>query len=210
MTPTIPNIPDIPQPTAAKHNELEELRRQMADFKARLDSQKIISERMLRSVIDQRFSGIMMFVKVEAFVLLPLIALCFLFTCIMLNTSWWFYGATLLMTATSTTLDYLINRPSDLVNSSLVTIMRRIERQKRQRLITLAASIPVVIVWVIWYIAEINAGGSDLPIAAIIIGAVGGAAAGLVIFLRQQRSLTRSVNDINLMLNSNDTPAESL
>lgn len=207
MNPATPSIPPINAHTS-DIPELDELRRQMAEFKTRLESQKIISERMLLNVINQRFSGIMMFVKIEAFVLLPFIALCFLFVCHFFGLSWWFYGATVAMVFFSTLFDYLINSHNDPLSSSLITIMRSIERQKRRRLIQLAVSIPIVIAWVIWYIVEIHGSGSDFPIVGIIIGAVAGAIGGSIIFFRQQRSLTRSVNDINLLLNSTDIPPE--
>lgn len=194
-----------------QNTELELMRSQMEDFKAQLDKQKIVNEKMIIGSMKKSMSWIKRFVYFEC-CLVPLIAVSWFAIREFAHLSWLNYAFFMTMIIVDVIADYRINvsaiSDADYSRNNLLTTINKLTRMKRQRSISMMISLPALIVWLLWSGIEawmyIPADGSDFAQAAMyggIVGGVIGGVCGLIfafrIFLKMQRTNDEVISQIN-------------
>ena len=194
-----------------QNTELELMRSQMEDFKAQLDKQKIVNEKMIIGSMKKSMSWIKRYVYFEC-CLVPLIAVSWLAIKEYTHFSWPNYAFLMTMVIVDVIADYRINvsaiSDADYSRDNLLTTMSKLTRMKRQRSICMMISMPALFVWLLWSGIEawmyMPADAPDCARGAVyggIVGGVIGAVCGLIfafrIFLKMQRTNDEVISLIN-------------
>lgn len=194
-----------------QNTELELMRSQMEDFKAQLDKQKIVNEKMIIGSMKKSMSWIKRFVYFEC-CLVPIIAVSWFAIKEYALLSWLNYAFLMTMIIVSVIADYRINvsaiSDADYSRDNLVITIKKLTRMKRQRSIEMMIEVPVLVVWLLWSGIEawmyMPADAPDFVRAAVYCGMVGGVigvVCGLIfafrIFLKMQRTNDEVISQIN-------------
>lgn len=194
-----------------QNTELELMRSQMEDFKAQLDKQKIVNEKMIIGSMKKSMSWIKRFVYFEC-CLVPIIAVSWFAIKEYALLSWLNYAFLMTMIIVSVIADYRINvsaiSDADYSRDNLVTTIKKLTRMKRQRSIEMMIEVPVLVVWLLWSGIEVwmymPADAPDFARAAAYGGMVGGVigvVCGLIfafrIFSKMQRTNDEVISQIN-------------
>lgn len=194
-----------------QNTELELMRSQMEDFKAQLDKQKIVNEKMIIGSMKKSMSWIKRFVYFEC-CLVPIIAVSWFAIKEYALLSWLNYAFLMTMIIISVIADYRINvsaiSDADYSRDNLLTTITKLTRMKRQRSIAMMISIPAMIVWLLWSGIEawiyMPADALDCARGAVyggIVGGVIGGVCGLIfafrIFFKMQRTNDKVISQIN-------------
>ena len=197
------NNENIERNTAEGNDALEAMRGQMREFKALLDRQELVNERLLRKVTTERAAWMTKYQNFQLFFLLPFIYLAFLFIKYQGNISWLFYWATVLMCTVSVGYDTYVNRLGRKGYESLPLLDLAIElgKRRKRRRIQLLVGLPIAFVWMIWYCYEVAGDPFAYGIwVGICIGGIFGALIGFIIMKRMQRTDAETIGDIQQFL----------
>ena len=193
------------------YNELEVLRSQMEDFKAQLNQQKIVNEKLIIRSMKKSMSWIKKFIYFE-FCLIPVIAIMWLGIKEFAHLSWYNYLFMVTVVALDVIADYRINisvlSDEDYSRNNLVTTISKLTRMKRQRSMQMILFMPAIVVWLLWSGMEawtaLPADAPDFVRGAIYGGLVGGVIGGVVglvvafrIFFKMQRTNDEVISQIN-------------
>ena len=194
-----------------QNTELELMRSQMEDFKAQLDKQKIVNEKMIIGSMKKSMSWIKRYVYFEC-CLVPLIAVSWLAIKEYAHFSWPNYAFLMTMVIVDVIADYRINvsaiSDADYSRDNLLTTMSKLTRMTRQRSIEMMIEVPTLFIWLLWSGIEawiyMPADAPDCARAAVyggIVGGVIGGVCGLIfafrIFLKMQRTNDDVISQIN-------------
>lgn len=194
-----------------QNTELELMRSQMEDFKAQLDKQKIVNEKIIIGSMKKSMSWIKRFVYFEC-CLVPIIAVSWFAIKEYTLLSWLNYAFLMTMIIVSVIADYRINvsaiSDADYSRNNLLTTIKKLTRMKRQRSIEIMIEVPVLVVWLLWSGIEawmyMPADAPDFVRAAVYGGMVGGVigvVCGLIfafrIFFKMQRTNDEVISQIN-------------
>lgn len=137
--------------------QLEEMRKEMKELQATLQQQKIFTEKSLRQAMGHRSSWITRFVIVEV-IGLPFLILLFLGMKEFVGLSWGFVIASILFVTVDVVWDAIINRlrVGDYISLSLIDLQHRLIRQRNMRRIQLLIEVPLVVIWVVWFVYDIH------------------------------------------------------
>lgn len=191
--------------------ELEQLRQQMSILKDKLDKQEIVNGRLMRQAMSNKLSWIKKYIWFEIAILPPLLLL-FAGIHYSMQLSWWLYAFLALGLIIDVIADYRINKidKNELLSGNLVDAGRKLVLMKRQRAIAFGISMPLVVVWLIWFLYELlhsshvattemarglAAGG----FVGGIIGGVIGFVVGTLLFRRMQRTNDDIISQINAL-----------
>lgn len=193
------------------YNELEVLRSQMEDFKAQLNQQKIVNEKLIIRSMKKSMSWIKKFIYFE-FCLIPVIAIMWLGIKEFAHLSWYNYLCMVTVVVLDVIADYRINisalSDEDYSRNNLVTTISKLTRMKRQRSMQMILFMPAIVVWLLWSGMEawtaLPADAPDFVRGAIYGGLVGGVIGGVVglvvafrIFFKMQRTNDEVISQIN-------------
>lgn len=195
-----------------QNTELELMRSQMEDFKAQLDKQKIVNEKMIISSMKKSMSWIKRFVYFEC-CLVPFIAVSsWLAIKEFAHLSWLNYAFLMTMIIISVIADYRINvsaiSDADYSRNNLLTTIKKFTRMKRLRSIEMMIEVPTLFIWLLWSGIEawiyMPADAPDCARGAVyggIVGGVIGGVCGLIfafrIFFKMQRTNDEVISQIN-------------
>lgn len=195
-----------------QNTELELMRSQMEDFKAQLDKQKIVNEKMIISSMKKSMSWIKRFVYFECS-LVPIIAVSsWLAIKEFAHLSWLNYAFLMTMVIVSVIADYRINvsaiSDADYSRNNLLTTIKKLTRMKRLRSIEMMIEVPTLFIWLLWSGIEawiyMPADAPDCARGAVyggIVGGVIGGVCGLIfafrIFFKMQRTNDEVISQIN-------------
>ena len=194
-----------------QNTELELMRSQMEDFKAQLDKQKIVNDKMIIGSMKKSMSWIKRFVYFEC-CLVPIIAVSWFAIKEYALLSWLNYAFLMTMIIVSVIADYRINvsaiSDADYSRDNLVSTIKKLTRMKRLRSIEMMIEVPVLVVWLLWSGIEawmyMPADALDCARTAVyggIVGGVIGGVCGLIfafrIFLKMQRTNDEVISQIN-------------
>lgn len=136
-----------------QNTELELMRSQMEDFKAQLDKQKIVNEKMIIGSMKKSMSWIKRFVYFEC-CLVPIIAVSWLAIKEFAHLSWLNYAFLMTMVIVSVIADYRINvsaiSDADYSRDNLLTTIKKLTRMKRLRSIEMMIEVPTLFIWLLW------------------------------------------------------------
>ena len=114
-----------------KHTEFEEMRQQLDILKNKLDNQTLINDKLIRQSMLNKMS----FMKKYTWV--SFLALLFTYYAynevrILFNTSWWFYGFTVLVMTFIVCFDAYINHVNkkEFLNGDLIAASLQMQRMK--------------------------------------------------------------------------------
>lgn len=191
--------------------ELELMRSQMEDFKAQLDKQKIVNEKMIIGSMKKSMSWIKRYVYFECS-LVPLIAVSWLAIKEFAHLSWLNYAFLMTMVIVSVIADYRINvsaiSDADYSCNNLLTTIKKLTRMKRLRSIEMMIEMPAIVLWLLWSSIEawiyMPADAPDFMRGAVYGGIVGGVIGGFCglifafrIFFKMQRTNDEVISQIN-------------
>ena len=169
------------------YNELEVLHSQMEDFKAQLNQQKIVNEKLIIRSMKKSMSWIKKYIYFE-FCLIPVIAIMWLGIKEFAHLSWFNYLFVMAIV--------------------VLTTISKLTRMKRQRSIQMILFMPAFVVWLLWSGVEawtaLPADAPDFVRGAVYGGLVGGVIGGVVglvvafrIFFKMQRTNDEVISQIN-------------
>lgn len=194
-----------------QNTELELMRSQMEDFKAQLDKQKIVNEKMIIGSMKKSMSWIKRYVYFECS-LVPIIAVSWFAIKEFAHLSWLNYAFLMIITIVSVIADYRINvsaiSDADYSRDNLLTTIKKLTRMKRQRSIEMMIEMPAIVLWLLWSGIEawiyMPADAPDFMRGAVyggIVGGVIGGVCGLIfafrIFFKMQRTNDEVISQIN-------------
>lgn len=189
--------------------ELEQLRQQMSLLKDKLDQQEIVNDRLMRQTMTKKMSWIKKYIWFEIAILPPLLLL-FVGIHYSMQLSWWLFAFLAVGLTIDVVADYYINRidKNELLSGNLVEAGRKLVRMKRLRSISFAISMPLVVVWFVWFLYELlsssQTASSEMARALATGGLVGGIIGGIIgfgvgiwLFMKMQRTNDDIIDQIN-------------
>ena len=131
------------------YNELEVLHSQMEDFKAQLNQQKIVNEKLIIRSMKKSMSWIKKYIYFE-FCLIPVIAIMWLGIKEFAHLSWFNYLFVMAIVVVDVIVDYRINVSAlgdeDYSRNNLLTTISKLTRMKRQRSMQMILFLPAFVV----------------------------------------------------------------
>ncbi len=180
--------------------QLQQMRQQMTELKQQLDKQQIVNEQLLRQSMTSKMSWIKRYIWLEM-ALIPILLLILAPIHAMLGLSWWLYGFLAVMLVVDVAADWRINHVdrNQLLTGNLVEASRRLTLMKKQRAWSFALGILGVIIWIVWFLYELQCASgmqsSDFlngfamgGFFGGIIGGVIGLVVAIIIFYKMQRT----------------------
>lgn len=191
-------------------NELEQLREQMAVFKAKVNKQEIINEQLVRHSMTSKLSWIKKFVWVE---ILSVPFLLAVFALLHANEgySWWLYAFLAIGLIADVVGDYRINNISKehLMSNDLMETSQRLVMMKKYRNSWFIAGIIFVIIWLVWFCIETvllldmgctnpdHATVVSIIVGALVLGGLIGMGIAWLIFRKMQKTNNQVIEQIN-------------
>lgn len=189
--------------------ELEIMRRQLAEMKACLDTQKIVNDSLMRKIMKGDASWLNKFVLLEI-ISLPLVYLIFASFSAWAGISQWYALSFLVIAIIDSSLDWKTVRisPTLLATSSLIDLRRRLIRQKRERFIQMCVMLPLAVIWIVAFFVAIYSSGARGNLEGVERcvtegGLVGGLIGGLIgvilvviIYRRMQKTNDTLLEDL--------------
>ena len=202
-----------------KHTEFEEMRKQLDILKNKLDNQTLINDKLIRQSMLNKMS----FMKKYTWVSLLMLPYTYYFyykVRDMFYISWWFYGFTLIFLTFSVCLDAYINHVNkkDFLNGDLIAASLQMQRMKKLRKKSLLYALPLLTIWVSWFVIELyngssaaNGGENTSMFYGILVGGgvglIAGVAIGIWLYLRMQRINSDIISQIDeLTKDTKDSP----
>ena len=167
----------------AQHNELGEMRQQMAILQEKLHGQQIINDRLIRESMLDKMS------LVRRYNRLMYIALAFVFVAYLgiradLGLSWWLYAATIATCTVSVGFELKTDRYTDaeFMSGDLVTVSRHLVKMRQQRKKLMVIEYFTLVIWLIWFYAEPYCGflAKAIDKAELIIMVICGLIGGII------------------------------
>lgn len=191
-------------------DELQELREQMISMKKSLDKYNIITQQLMRNVMRQRTKWVNNLFIAE-FITLPLLFLFFFGLCHVLGMSQWITVTFVIAGIIDFLLDYKTLRISPrLINGSdLITLRRKLIRQKEMRRIQFIIMLPLALIWLAWFFIEYfhndpichewlsSSTLLTVEIIAISVSLILSAVVSIVIYRRAQHINDTLIDDID-------------
>ncbi len=137
------NNNNIPQ------NEVDEIRRQLALFKQRLDQQEIINDRLMRRSMSARLSIFTRTGLIADIICLFLMPVVFV-VINRIGAPWYFAGFLLLMVIIETTFNFIVNCQLPRLfteGNDLLTVRQGLLRFKRNERLWMLIAVPLIILW---------------------------------------------------------------
>lgn len=186
-------------------NEFEDLRQQLNDVKNKVDEQGRLNEELVKTVVQDKMRGVhrtILKLAVLAVASIPL----FIMMKYQAGLSWALIIFTIVMLLGFIVGDYLINRIDiSHMGDDMVETARKLTQMKKNRSLSQKVGLAVCAPWLVWFSYEyyqhnLTVFGQHSAVATILpiaIGAIVGAAIGIGIYRRMQRTNDEMINQIN-------------
>ena len=177
--------------------ELTEMKGQLSILTQKLEKEKIVNDRMMRRATKEKIS------KLQRHALIKAIAIAFAipYTCWVthwLGISPWFCAFTSALLAIALYADYCIHRnlrANEAMQGNLMDVRKKVLHIKQAYRDWIKFSIPILIVWLTWFVYEICQ-NPDIPQEAIFTGIGSGGVFGGIIGFLEYRKIQRSADEI--------------
>ena len=177
--------------------ELDEMKRQLSELKAKLDKETIVNDQLMRRAMKTKVSTI----NRDAFILI-IVALIGIPYCTwvfyaLLHISWWFIITTTVFFLVAAFYTYYSRKDikaNDLMEGDLLEVRQKMVRMNKMNANWLKFSLPFLFVWFAWFIFETI--GNSNEAKEILTGAVVGLIIGLTIGILQYRKTQRIANEV--------------
>lgn len=177
--------------------ELMEMKEQLSILNQKLEKEKIVNDRMMRRATKEKIS------KMQRHALIKAIAIAFAipYTCWVthwLGFSPWFCAFTFAALVIALYADYRIHRnlrANEAMQGNLMDVRKKVLHIKQAYGDWIKFSIPILIVWLTWFVYEIYQ-QPDIPQEAIFAGIGSGGIFGGIIGFLEYRKIQRSADEI--------------
>ena len=177
--------------------ELMEMKEQLSILTQKLEKETIVNERLMRRATREKIS------KMQRRALVKGIALVFcvpysLFCLHFLGTSLWLNAVTVCLLMFALYCDYRIHRnlrSSEAMQGNLLDVRKKVLRIKQAYKDWIKFSIPVTLVWIVWFLYEMLQ-QIHIHIEATFIGIIIGSIIGGIIGTIQYKKMQRSADEI--------------
>ena len=181
-------------------DELQEMQAQMALLKQKLNNEEIVNDRLLREVTRQRVHRLNRNVWQEGMCVLLVITFGN-YAFHQMGCSWWFIGATTVMMLGCFLARLIPHRrvkESEIMQGDLLTVAKQVRRLRQLYKDWVRISIPMVVVWFIWFLVEIYFQHTDSLFIFVFtaIGTAAGGTVGGIIGGRQHKKFIREMDEI--------------
>ncbi|WP_407403600.1 hypothetical protein [Sodaliphilus sp.] len=173
--------------------ELDAMRQQLNELKERIDRTTTLNEKLLHESIKGKMRGVHK--RIIKVCLMGLVGIpAWIFIGYFYHLPWYFTTFTMVMLLSFIIADYFINRMNiDTMGNDMAETARQLVKMKRMRLRQELIGIPVLVMWLAWFMWEVMHSGIDHDLAMGMcvgggIGACIGACIGINIFLGLQHS----------------------
>ena len=138
-------------------DELQEMQAQIALLKDKLNKEEIVNDQLLREVTRQRVRHLNRYVKYNYLLAIPLLTFMG-WEMRYLNCSWYFTCATLLMLLASFIIFIVAHsriKQQDIISGNLLEVTKQARRLRKCYVDMLRIGMPIVLVWTVWFFAEL-------------------------------------------------------
>lgn len=196
---------------AGQAAELEAMREQMRSLRRRLDDQQIVSDRLMRSTVEQSSRYSRRFFKMQSLFFLPVGILSMFYLWWSISIPLWFLIFTVVFLSGACILDWHTTRLGimDYGTTPLIEMQRRLVQQKRLRARRMLGGMVVLVIWLFLFVNvllyDIHPDGIDAADiedmrAGMFVGMGVGGVIGLILgigtYLRMQRETAGSIRRI--------------
>lgn len=192
-----------------QNKELEQMRQQLSLLNKKLSDQQIVNDRLMREAMKNKMSWIKKWIWGET-VALPFIVLVYLGFKLWLGLSWGPFVMVALALVVAVVVDHRVNMIGDeeFLSADLKQTALSLARMKRLRMRYEVAAIPLMAVWLLWFIYDIYvhtpADGAmhDAFIGGMVgclIGAVAGGVAGFSVYRKMQLTNDEIIRQIEAL-----------
>ena len=183
--------------------ELEDMRQQMNTLKKKLEKQEIVNDRMIRQSMKKNVVGInrtYLWLSVLCILMIPYCYWAFVILSGFSIAFWIGTSIFMLISFIYTLWNGKDLRDSRLLQEDLLEARRKIATAKKRDSQWLLYGIPMLILWLAWFVYEAyKKGGSEEVTAFFIGGCIGGvigAIIGLIIHFKTQRRYEEIIDQI--------------
>ena len=177
--------------------ELMEMKEQLSILTKKLEKETIVNEKLMRRATKEKISKMQRRALIKGIGL----GLCIPYVigiCHLVGLSLWLCGFTVLMLLIALYTDYRIHRnfhSDEAMYGNLLDVRKKVLRIKQAYKDWLKFSIPILIIWLIYFLYE-SFQLPDIPKESIFIGSIfGGSIGGFIGFL-QYKKMQRSADEI--------------
>lgn len=189
-----------------KNISLEEMRSQMAVLKEKVNSQKLLNERLMRSAMQ---SKIQVFVRdkiqgtVSAAVMGPLLCLYILPELTTVSLAFIIYTAFIfILSFVFTFYNYTGISVEHITTDSLAEVCHSLVKMKKRNARRVALLVPCIVLWFVWFFVEDGYGNSSNSTFAGICGivcGVAGAVIGFIMYRKRTNMIEKMIAEIEEM-----------
>ena len=177
--------------------ELMEMKEQLSILNQKLEKEKIVNDRMMRRATKEKIS------KMQRHALIKAIAIACAIPYTHFVTHWlgispWFCASTFALLAIALYADFRIHRnlrANEAMQGNLMDVRKKVLHIKQDYRDWIKFSIPILIVWLTWFVYEICQ-NPDIPQEAIFTGIASGGVFGGIIGFLEYRKIQRSADEI--------------
>lgn len=185
-----------------QNNELEVMSRQLDILNKKLEDQEIVNDRLMREAMKGRMSWIKKFIWCEI-VAVPFVIFLFFVITVGFKLSFGPFVLMSVMLVADVALDYKINKigDNDFLQGNLTETAIKLIKMKKMRSVELAAELPIIIIWAVWFSVDIFWRIPDDELmhdlmTGFMIGSIIGGILGLVVVFVIMRKMQRTNDDV--------------
>ncbi len=190
--------------------ELEEMRQQLAILKDKVNSQKIVSDHLIREVMRSKYGWYERRQIVWSIVAILMIPYFTYFFGSLMNLTWWFIAFTIvyfIATIICNIIGYHTLNMKHLSTESMHSVTERILRKRRNDRMAKIIVWPMMVVWLLAFFAQISYinGSYELTPAVLggIIGLVIGVVCGIIYLRKYNRMLSEMEREARQFVDEN-------
>lgn len=182
-----------------KTENMEDLRKQFEILTSKVNSQKIINEKLLRTVMKSNMSWINRYIYAEAYLAIPLVAILFLTGYAFGYVSLAFAIITIVFCMADVYADFKINKvigkgwiEKDLLESRLTLV-----KMKKARATQMLISVPALLVWGSIAFLETMSNRNIYIAIGVAVGLAIGLVVGFMIYRKMQQTNEEMIRQID-------------
>ena len=185
--------------------EMEQLRSQVAEFKSRLEQQEIVSRRMLDAAMKGHVSWIKQMSVWGGYVELALVPLVVYVLKSIVGASWLPIIVLCIVMAFEAFFNFWnvsTIRDKYLLANDVISAQQRLRTFKRREKLYTYIVIPIILLWLVWFLFDVYSGKNiPFPSTEIIVAIAIILTIDFYIFYREMRSLNNAIKDIDDFVN---------
>lgn len=182
------------------HDEFEEMKTQVSLLRKKLDSERMVNDKLMRRVMKEKVSSVNTYItKVIVCGLLAIVLLNFDFTVLFpLSGTFLVFSNLMMVCALSYTIwNKILLGSVNMMEDNLLDVCHKLVRFKQREIRYLYIGAPVILLWLGYFTYEVNTSIEDPAVAYSLsfsggIGGVIGFSIGIYMF----RKMIKNVNDV--------------